>query len=365
MLTSRFLEDPYLHRRVGLAAVALLVATPLALGWHGSRASSGTAITPQEHQRDLSQLSTYEARAARSGFRETGVSRFFLARAWFHPEGLNFGRRRPEVDALVDRVCTTMYRSDRVAHVPGRSVEATAGVIRATVDETFEEIGTNPSELLREWLYAEAVCAWVLSHAYYQDGRGAGEAWSARYSLSRVRPGGVCRDHAALAAGLAGALGLRCNAVSGMLCSPDASGYGAHAWVEFTFQVGNSLKVVPADVTSPLHDVDELPRWERKFRPAWTLPRTAEAVELFYAYHLRDRAPSGSSIPDGEYRRLQQEAAASEPQRRAVLPLWHWYERVYAADRNWARDDGRPYSSAQAHSCWCVHKRRTRPAPAS
>lgn len=206
---------------------------------------------------------------------------------------LELGISDSQLERLVDNTCVDVYRSEP-SSVP--TVESLALSLRKTADRAILQEGIQqPSRLLRQWVSAEMICAWVVSHVdgdpELAEEKDFNRWWNGippAVTLAKRPIRTICSGNALLSRDIARAmgseLGLGARYIGGWLRSDDGSVPEAsnHAWTMFTFEGGLQ---VPADTVSPATSRANRAAWRFK-RGAWPiLPRSREAWEVFLAFH--------------------------------------------------------------------------------
>ncbi len=217
-------------------------------------------------------------------------------------QAVDFGVPGTVMDRLVSEICLDVYRMPSPS--TAMDVRSLAKHLLTRTDSVLQKSSVaNPSKLLRQWLYAEAICAWVVSKVDGDEELAAekdfkrwweGSRPSATLAKKPIRT--ICSGSAWLARDLTRAmkssLGIDARYIGGWLRSDDGTVTKSsnHAWTLFVFEGGIE---VPADVVSPLDPIESRSKWSSK-RGAWPiLPRSRESWEVFLAFHYGVEAWTG------------------------------------------------------------------------
>lgn len=231
---------------------------------------------------------------------------------------------------LINAVCSGAYRLD---HNPNRSFAQTAKLLTANVNEELASRSIAPSRFLQEWLYAEAICAFVSSHIRActpEEMKADSEAVFQRQENPEqvYRLGGaVCSGYAKVTAEIARAANLICSPINGLARiggkpAPAKADGDNHTWVMFEFVGGIR---VPADTSNTS------PGSAKAFRKiGWrALPHTPRCWELFMGLYSPTmvRPPINASNPKRDVRLATIERDdwyAMRPE--AYWKLERWYD---------------------------------------
>ena len=231
---------------------------------------------------------------------QMGIQPFFIQHTPFFrndDERLNgrwlpVGLSEAEFENAINQTSTTIYRSIHLAHDPNRTIEHIAALIGQEVNNVVASLGVNkPNRLLQQWLQAEAVCAWVQANVSYDNVLANAsfkeqvEMGKTENILKMAQPATICSGKTRIVCDLARAIGrdngMDCRYVGGWArvngAAPDDSN---HAWNCFLFTDGIH---VPADTTASAISLVAAKRAKGKVKPVFTLPKTREDLELFFA----------------------------------------------------------------------------------
>lgn len=190
-------------------------------------------------------------------------------------------------------------------HYPGMQVDDLAKMLGNSVDFVMSRYALNDKpSLLREWLLAEAVCAWVSTRVVYDNSLVNAPA---NLKISRAQPqsvldqspaSGICSGQSALTTALARKLGLDATHLGG-----EAIFYGErkptrdnHGWVFFNF--GDGI-FSAADVSQGAMSLSDMRRIGGKMNWDYLLPKSPLELELFLSKHYA-YGPA-SSIDESKY----------------------------------------------------------------
>ena len=172
---------------------------------------------------------------------------FIKHAAIFETSDGKFGVSASELEELINKVCFRVYR-EAVPHVAGISTARLALLIRDEADSVMKQFAPQAAVLLKQWLYAEAVCAWVRTHVTFDKELEAmsGDVQHARTTpqsiLNMEQPRTICSGYAQLARDLSRAtgrsVGLKCFYVGGWSRGYDGKTpeVSNHGWNCFQFQ---------------------------------------------------------------------------------------------------------------------------------
>ena len=227
-----------------------------------------------------------------------GIQPQFIPKCRFFQtqEQLNGGRQLPvgltpkQFDYAINEVYKRMLQPD-MDHVPGRSVRDLAGLIKQNTLDDIQRLhlASNP-QLLRNWLLAEAVCAWVSTHVVADKALEAApgpEKFRRAQSdvlLSFNPPAGICAGFSRLTFNLALEMGLNCSALGGEVRNPGITflGHDNHGWVYFDF--GDGIETL-ADTTGARVNLLEARRINGKTHGDKLLPKSPMDFEMFLSQH--------------------------------------------------------------------------------
>lgn len=200
----------------------------------------------------------------------------------------------PELHArLVDIVALRTYRE-----VPnlGTDFDETTKRLSKIVTETLEGASINSNEAMRQWLMAEAICAYTTSQIRYAfDQVKPGFSDKSRFDLQdplvfmkSERPVAVCDGFCRLGRVLATRAGLKCYHIDGNTRAsytgfPSTIASTTHGWLLFEFPGGIR---VPADVTNTWPH--RLSHRDAKKKVGWRiLPRSIRAWQATLAFYYQ------------------------------------------------------------------------------
>lgn len=205
-----------------------------------------------------------------------------------------FGISNGQVEHLINYVCVAVY-SGSASYIPNQSNAEVAGRLLSLVDSILvTDHLTKCPKFLRQWLLAEAICAWILTEfgpeppsIRYENFNAWWVSIQPENILRRENPYTACAGSAMLAKALASELtkstGIECDYVGGWLkdqATSQVPKLSNHSWNVFRFDQGI---VVPADCV-PTADAKS---WKRKWKDKQfgdrILPLNRECLEIFLA----------------------------------------------------------------------------------
>lgn len=207
---------------------------------------------------------------------------------------LPFGVNNQTVKSIIESLDGRIYAGD-MPYIKGEDIDHLACRIVDLVDATVDSSGLkSPAPFLRQWLVAEAICAFMVSE-FDDDPILANEKnyqkWKAGIDPVRMlnldKPGTICSGAASLTRAISRTslirekVGLNCYYISGWFKDPSTGSVpegSNHAWVAFEFEGG---VIVPADTVPPGPIKSERRRWRGKKLPGSILPLNRESFEVF------------------------------------------------------------------------------------
>lgn len=201
-----------------------------------------------------------------------------------------FGVSNKRVENLVNKVCTDIY-SGNVNFVQNQNVAQVSQRLLSHVDSVLLASGHQKCpRFLRQWLVAEAICAWILAEFGPDSVSYQGfDSWFASIQpeniLRRANPYTACAGAAMLAKALTNELaketGLSCDYVGGWVKDAGTSQVpelSNHSWNIFRFDGGI---VLPADCTPTADSREWKKKWNVKQFAVRILPLNRECLEVF------------------------------------------------------------------------------------
>ncbi len=203
---------------------------------------------------------------------------------------LNLDLTPLQFDWLINVVWNRITQPD-LDHVKNRSIKDLGEIIQSVVEEILKknDVQDKP-QLLRKWLLAEAVSAWVATHvvadrelerapSYIRGPRGQSSA-----VLSFDPPMGVCAGFNSVTRDLSASIGLKCAGLGGELRGLGSPFRGSdnHGWNHFDF--GDGIEALTDNTQGR---VDLKAARSMRGKPSWVsiLPKSPVEWELFLAEH--------------------------------------------------------------------------------
>jgi hypothetical protein len=202
---------------------------------------------------------------------------------------LTVGLSPRQFDFAINEVYKRMVRPD-MDHRKGRSINELATMIGNGVDEELETMDLKDKPpLLRKWLLAEGICAWVNTHV--TNDRTIVDPQTGKVDVKRLAipllsmevPTTECSGHARFTQSLATALGLSCFHAVGSVRLVSNSVDSRHSWNYFDFGDGIFSIADTGNGGASLSGARSFPgkgMWD------WNLPKSPISFELALAQLL-------------------------------------------------------------------------------
>ena len=225
-------------------------------------------------------------------------SRYFKGANAESTLALDFGVTADEFGLLRKQVWA-LIRGGVIKYHPNTSIETYGSQIAECVDQFLLKNAPSATNLLKQWICAEAVLAFSASYvSYYVAPGDAREVWRVNAPvnvLSLVRPKCQCSGFSMLTRDLANAagakFGLRCEYVGGWLrrTGKPADRTSNHAWNLFIF---DGVGPIPADATCAsraLAGETYFGRQDSRDSLFFCLPISRAEWEMFLAHYWGDQ----------------------------------------------------------------------------
>lgn len=196
-----------------------------------------------------------------------------------------------QFDYAINEVYKRMLEPD-MDHLSGRKVSELSDLIKSKTDDEMKRLGIdkNKPELLRKWLFAESVCAWVSTHIKCDNSiLNASDRVKTTRSLSRVTlkmamPMAICSGITRLTCDIANHGGVIAHHLGGEYnrFGEPKLGHDNHGWTYFDF--GEGIECV-ADTTDAILPLSDARRANGKSHWSYLLPKSPLDWELFLARH--------------------------------------------------------------------------------
>jgi hypothetical protein len=227
-----------------------------------------------------------------------------------------FGVPESTVDQIINEIWR-QFMSNVIPYQAGKDAAYWGGRIQETVDRIIAKFTAEPSKLLKQWMYAEGVCAWVTVNVHYEiakDDPYKDGNWTLNAPvnvLARAKPWAQCCGYGMLVRDLARVagkdVGLECYYVGGWFIGQagiPAQKESNHGWSIFKFE--NDL-YVPADATYSANLLADggIKRTAKSGAFWFCLPRKREEWELFLAMYWGNIYPDGKNILNIDFSKVR------------------------------------------------------------